>query len=116
MENIFNPEVYMVTRDEFKGFIDELKPECIEYKVYQNEDMKVIRIFAKDDYERCFAEQVIKPEEIIYFIYELPKDEERNAPKPIRKVVLETKEEVQRFFEILAQIQKGEQPNDGTIS
>ena len=106
MDEIFNPEIYEVTRDEFKGFLDELKPDCVDYKVYQNEDIKVIRIFAKNDMTRLFAEQIIKPDEISYYVYEMPKNEERQASKPIRKVILETPEEVETFFKALNALQK----------
>ena len=49
-----------------------------------------------------------------YFIFNMPEDNERIAPKPVMKVTLETKEEVQTFFDILNKIQRGEN-NDRNI-
>jgi len=36
----------------------------------------------------------------------MPDDDERQPGKPIKKIVLETKEEVQTFFDILSKISK----------
>lgn len=109
-------EIYEVTRDEFKGFLDELKPECVDYRICQTGEDKIIRIFAKDNINRLFAEQILQEGDAKYYIYEMPKNEERQAAKPIRKIILESKEEVQKFFEILGKIQKGEYSDDRTIS
>ena len=103
---MFDNEIYEVTRDEFKGFIDQIKPECIEYSVHELDGLKSLRIFAKNDSERLFAEQVIKDEEVQYFVYEMPHDNERRAAKAIRKIVLESPEEVKAFFDILNKVQK----------
>ena len=108
-------EIYEVTRDEFKGFLDELKPECVDYRICQTGDNKIIRVFAKDSMDRLFAEQILLEGNAQYYIYEMPRNDERQVSKPIRKIVLETKEEVEKFFEVLNKIQKGEHNNDGII-
>lgn len=42
-----------------------------------------------------------------YYVFEMPKDDERQAAKPVRKIVLETKEEVEHFFKALKELQNG---------
>ena len=98
--------IYEVERDDFKGFIDQLNPKCIDYAVYELGELKSIRIFAKDDHDRLFAEQVIKNGESSYFVYEMPEKCERIEPKPVRKITLETKEEVEHFFKALNKLQQ----------
>jgi len=41
-----------------------------------------------------------------YYVYNMPADDERVAPKPVQIFNLETKEEVQTFFEILNKLQE----------
>jgi len=50
-------------------------------------------------------------ESIKYYIYELPPASDRIAAKPIHKITLETRDEVQAFFNILNKIK-----NDRTLS
>ena len=45
-----------------------------------------------------------------YFIFEMPHDDERRPAPAKRKIVLETKDEVQSFFEILSTVM--EKKND----
>ena len=42
-----------------------------------------------------------------YYIFEMPEDSERCAPQVIRRITLETKEEVQAFLNYISQQQKG---------
>ena len=113
---MFDDEVYEVTRDEFKGFMDELKPDCFDYEEYGYvEDDREIKITSKDG-KRHFAS--IKSyfhdeDEIInhHYIYEMPHEDERQASKVIRKITLGSKEDVQAFFEILNKLQ-GEKKNE----
>lgn len=39
-----------------------------------------------------------------YYIFKMPEDDERIPPAPIRRIVLEDKDEVQAFFDILNKI------------
>ena len=42
----------------------------------------------------------------------MPDNDERQRGKPVRKITLETKEEVQAFFDILSNISKENKIND----
>lgn len=116
---MFDDEIYEVTRDEFKGFIDQLKSNCFVYEEYGFEDgpdeTHEIKITSSDG-KRHFAsiKQFSKNEDVHYYVYEMPRDDERNPPKPIRKITLESPEEVQAFFEVLNKIHK-EQKNDSNL-
>jgi len=45
----------------------------------------------------------------------MPEANERIEPKPIMKVSLDTKEEVQAFFDAISKLQKEARKNAGTI-
>lgn len=110
---MFDDEVYEVTRDEFKGFMDQIKSDCFDYETYRifsentnNVESQEIKIVSKDD-KRLFAKVTSTTDEVHYYIYEMPTAEERCAPKAVRKIILESPEEVKAFFEALNKIQKG---------
>ena len=52
-----------------------------------------------------------EPEPEKYYIFEMPDDDERCAPRATVQVQLDTKEEVQAFFDFLAK-QNKEENND----
>jgi len=108
---MFDDEVYEVTRDEFKGFMGQIKPSCFTYEKYNHGDTQEIKITSMDS-TRHFATVKQSDEDIHYYIYEMPLDDERQAPQRVRQITLETKEEVQAFFNALNKIQKEEYTND----
>ena len=103
-----NNSIYEVTRDEYTGFISQIKPECKTVEVIgRGEPYTEIHTYSLDK-SRHFAMRSISDEEgEKYFVYEMPHNDERCAAKPVVKYTLETKEEVQKFFEILGNLQKG---------
>ena len=105
--------IYEVGRDEYAGLIGEMKTDCFDMeKQYENETT-IIKLVSKKT-GKIITERIIRDnQEEQYYIYELPQNDERLAPKKIRQYKLETKEEVQAFFDILNKLQK---KNDGTIS
>ena len=109
-----NKEIYKVERDEYAGLIGAMKVDCFDMeKDYQENDTH-IRLRSKKT-GKLITERIIHDSsEEEYYIFELPDDDERQAPKRIRQYKLETKEEVQAFFDILNKLQKKE--NDGTVS
>lgn len=99
-------EIFEVTRDEFVGFMQQIKKECFVAKT--DDDEKEVNYYSTDG-ARHFAKHTFSDEEgDKYFVYEMPTDEERCAPRVIRKYTLETKEEVEALFEILKKAQGGE--------
>ena len=114
---MINKSIYEVTRDEYKGFVDIIKPNAREIKI---EDIGTIHIAAKiysKKTGKCLCSRIgCKPncgfeEKEKYYIFEMPDDNERKAPTPVCKINLKTKEEVQAFFDFINKKQK-EKKND----
>lgn len=105
MEN----NIYEVERNDYVGFIGQIKKECKTVEVIgSGEPYTEINTYSLDK-ERLFARRCIwDTGEEKYYIFEMPEDSERCAPQVIRRITLETKEEVQQFFNVLAQLQNGE--------
>lgn len=109
---MFDDELYEVTRDEFKGFIDQIKPGCFDYEIHKtcNEDTynvetQEIRVTSTDG-KRLFAKVVSTIYEAHYYVYEMPHEDERRAGRAVRKIVLESPEDVKAFFDVLNKVQK----------
>jgi len=74
------------------------------------------KIFSKNT-NKCLCSRMTyiakygDPEPEKYYIFEMPEPYERNAPVPKTQIVLNTKEEVQAFFDFLSKRQK-EKNND----
>jgi len=103
--------IFEVERNEYAGVIGSMKTECFDMeKEYQDSDI-YIRLRSKKT-GKLITERVIHEDSNEqYFIINLPEDDERTAPKKIRQYKLETKEEVQAFFDILNKLH-----NDRTVS
>ena len=109
-----NKDIYEVGRDEYVGLIGEMRVDCFDMeKEYQENDV-IIKLVSKKTGALITKRIIHEDQNEQYYIYELPQNDERQAPKKIRQYKLETKEEVQAFFDILNKIQKKE--NDGTVS
>lgn len=109
--------IYEVTRDEYVGFIDQIKPEVRLCETVQEDKYNIINVYSVETGTR-FAARVIpialENEGEHYYIYNMPLDSERRSPKAVRKIVLESKEEVQAFVDVLSKWQK-ENKNERTI-
>lgn len=109
-----NKDIYEVTRDEYVGLIGEMRTDCFDMEKDYQESNTYIRLRSKQT-GKLMTERIIQDNsEEKYYIFELPEDNERQPPKKIRQYKLETKEEVQAFFDILNKLQ--ENKNDRTIS
>lgn len=110
-----NKEIYQVERDDYIGFVRQIKPGCAELKVVETKDYTIANLYSKkSDTLLCAREiPVDEDKETLYYIYNMPEPDERCAAKPVRKLTLETREEVQAFFDVISKIYK---ENDRTIS
>ena len=110
-------DIYEVSRDEYVGFLNQIKPECRETEIIgRGEPYTELNVFSKDK-KRHFATRIIQSleedkSEEKYYIFDMPLNSERQAPKKVRKITLETKEEVQTFLNAIAKIQKENDKND----
>lgn len=104
-------EIYEVERDEFVGFLKQLKKDCVCITSDNYGQINQL-LYTSIDKERIFAALVnnTNDDSYKYYVIDMPLPEERIAAKPIRKITLETQEEVQAFFDILNSLK--EKKND----
>lgn len=110
--------IFEVTRNEYKGFVEQIKPECRRVETIElNGIHTATKIFSVNT-GKCLCSRVVysaeygEPEPETYYVFEMPEDYERQAPTPKLQLRLENKEEVQAFFDILAKQQKENNKND----
>ena len=106
--------IYEVTRADYTSFVEQLKPECRQIQVEEiDKTHTATKIFSKNT-NKCLCSRLTytadygEPEPEIYYIFEMPEDYERQAPIPKMRVTLESKEQVQKFFDYFAQQRKKE--------
>ena len=117
MEKKIN-DIFEVSRDEYVGFINQIKPECRETEIIgRGEPYTELNVFSKDG-TRHFATRTIRSiqnedkSEEKYYVIDMPLEEERQEPKRVKKIVLETQEEVQAFVDALSKLQRENDKND----
>lgn len=100
--------IYEVTRTEYMGFVEQIKPECRQIEVVEIDPIHTAtKIFSKNT-GKCLCSRITytaeygDPEPEIYYVFEMPEPEERQAPIPKIKITLKSKEEVQKFFDYFA--------------
>lgn len=101
-----NKEFYEVTREEYAAFVETLKPECRRIEVKEDKDSITYNIYSiKRDILLCSRESNRhKPEK--YYIYELADAEESKPAIPKTRLVLDSREQVQAFFNAVAKMAK----------
>lgn len=106
--------IYEVTRDEYVGFLNQIKPTARVTKTIEEDDYTILDSYSIKNEKRFCVRMIPKIEdaEEKYYVINMPEDDERQNPKAIRKIVLESKEEVQAFFDILSKIQQGDKANE----
>ena len=109
-----NDSIFEVSRADYQGFVEIIKPEFRNVETIDLDKWHVAtKIFSKKT-NKCLCSRVTytgptdedthEPER--YYIFEMPEDEERQPPTPKRRIVLESKEEVQAFINGLSLLQK----------
>ena len=105
-----NNDIYEVTRDDYVGFLWQIKKEAMRVEEENSNDFHFIKTYSVNTGNylcmRMIPSKDNKTDIEHYYIFNMPEDNERQPPKPVRKIVLETKEEVQEFFNILSKINK----------
>lgn len=99
--------IFEVTRDEYAGVIAQINPKTSDIETVHEDWGTSIRIRNKTGIHFTTRNISCDGEEH-YYVFELPHGEDCLPPKAIRKITLETKEEVQAFFDALNKIQRGE--------
>ena len=98
--------IYEVTRDEYAGFIGQLNKEKCDVEQFYENNMTIIKIRSKATNTHFCTRIIPEDGEEHYYVFNMPADDERVVPKPVMKVTLDTKEEVQAFFNALNKLQK----------
>lgn len=106
-------EIYEVSRDEYVGFLNQIKPDAYFSETIEEDNYFFIKVYSKNSGTHLCTRIMPKStdEEGHYYVFNMPDNEERCAPIAIRKIHLETREQVQEFFNALSKIQK-EMNND----
>lgn len=116
---ITDNSIYEVTRNEYKGFIEQIKPECKRVETVEIDKTHTATKTFSINTGKCLCSRLTytadygKPEPEKYYVFEMPENYERQAPIPKQQIVLETKEEVQAFFDFLAKKAKEENSKNG---
>lgn len=108
-------DIYEVERDEYLAFIGQLNKKLMDVEHYTQKNVTSIKIYSQRTKKHLCTREIIhtdEDDEEKYYIFTFPETEERIAPKPIRQITLDTKEDVQAFFNILGKLQKGESKHD----
>ena len=103
--------IYEVDRDEYVGFIGQLNKEMMDVEQYYQDHMTFMKIKSKNTGIHLCT-RIITEDDEHYYIFNMPADDERVAPKPVMKITLNSKEEVQNFFNALNKLQQEAQKND----
>lgn len=99
-----NNDIYEVTRDDYAGVVRQINPKTSDVETIYNDTQTIIKIKNKKGIH--FTTRIILENgEEQYYVYNLPDGDDCLPPKPVRKITLETKEEVQAFFDALNKIQ-----------
>jgi hypothetical protein len=107
-------DIYEVTRDEYAGFIGQLNKQMMDVEQSYQEDMTIVKIKSKNTGIHLCTRIIPEEGEEHYFVFNMPADDERVAPKPVLKITLDNKEDVQTFFNALNKLQQ-EKNNDRDI-
>ena len=101
-------DIYEVTRDEYAGFIGQLNKQMCDVEQYFEDGLTIMKIKSKITGIHLCTRIISDNGEEHYYVFNMPINEERIAPKPVMKINLDTKEAVQEFFNVLNRIQQGE--------
>ena len=109
-----NNSIYEVERDEYVGFLGQLNKTMMDVEQYYEEDLTIMKIRSKNTGIHLCT-RIISDEGEHYYIFNMPSDDERITPKPVMKITLDNKEDVQAFFNALNKLQSEAKENAGNI-
>ena len=109
--------IYEVNREDYKNFIEQIIPGCGRVETLEAGTYLFTYVYSTKTNKRLCGKKTFIgknshkkiPEK--YYIYEMPDNDERRNPIPKMKLVLESQQEVQAFFNALSKLNK-EQNND----
>jgi len=114
---MINESIYEVTRADYIGFVEQIKPECRRVEVIEIDPIHTATKIFSINTNKCLCSRLTytadygEPEPEKYYIFELPESYERLPPIPKMRITLTSKEEVQKFFDFFSK-QNKEKQND----
>ena len=104
--------IYEVDRDDYVGFVNQLNKQMMDVEQFFEKDITIFKIKSKATGIHLCTRIIPQEGEPHYFIFNMPADNERIKPKPVMKITLNTKEEVQNFFNALNKLQSEAHKDD----
>lgn len=102
-----NNSIYEVDREDYRNFIEQLNKDMMDIEEYAYQNCYFTKVISKKTNKHLSSRISDSDlEEEHYFIFNYPDDDERIAPKPVLKINLDTRKEVQDFLNALSKIQK----------
>ena len=98
--------IYEVERNDYVGFIGQLNKQMVDVEQVYKDDSTIISIYSKATGKLLCYCIIPQNDTEKYYVINMPEDNERVAPKGVWQIKLETREEVQAFFDTLNKIQK----------
>lgn len=97
---------FEVDRDWYVSFIGQLNKSMMDVEQSYFEDISVLKVRSKKTGKLLCTRMITNDNNEFYYIFEMPDDDERVEPKPVMKITLDDRNDVQAFFDILNKIQK----------
>lgn len=107
--------IYEVERDDYVGFIGQLNKQMMDVEQFYEEDLTIMKIKSKKTGTHLCTRIISSDGDEHYYVFNMPLDEERIVPKPVMKITLDKKEDVQAFFDALNKLQLEANNNAGDI-
>ena len=107
--------IYEVERDDYVGFIGQLNKEKCDVEQFYEQNMTIYKIKSKATGTHLCTRIIPDNGEEHFYVFNMPADDERVPPKPVMKITLNTKEEVQQFFDAINKMQLEAKQHAGDI-
>ena len=98
--------IYEVDRDDYAGFIGQLNKTMMDIEQFYEKDTTIIKIISKNTGTHLCTRIIPDNDIEHYYIFNMPTDDERIKPKPVLKITLDNKEDVQTFFNAINKLQQ----------
>ena len=87
----------------------------MDVEQFYEDDLTIMKIKSKKTGTHLCTRMITEDGAEYYYVFNMPSDEERIAPKPVMKITLDTKEDVQAFFDAINKLQLEAKKNAGNI-
>ena len=106
-------EIFEVTREDYKAFVERFLAGAVMAEEEEYEGGKILKVYSNKTNKLLCAQTMSEEGKSSYYIFEYPEADEWGPPIPKYRLELQTKEEVQAFFNTLSELRK--QKDEGNI-